>query len=56
VEVRSEEKVFQYIESFGDFVDASMFIERHLEEAALDEMYLYNCSINFINGQYRAGS
>lgn len=44
-----------YIEIFFNFLDASHWIEKHLEEHNKDEWYLEQCSINLINGAYRAG-
>jgi len=48
-------KVLTMVETFLNFLDASMWIEKHLEEHDPREWFLEQCSINLINGSYRAG-
>lgn len=44
-----------YIETFFNFHDACTWIDHHLDEHDKSEWYLEQCSINLINGSYRAG-
>lgn len=44
-----------FIETFFNFQEASLWIEKHLEEYDSKEWFLEQCSINLINGGYRCG-
>ena len=44
-----------YVEVFFNFLDASNWVQHHLEEYNKDEWHLEQCSINYINGAYRSG-
>lgn len=55
VTVATKRQVISHIETFFNFQDASLWIEKHLEEYNKDEWFLEQCSINLINGAYRSG-
>jgi hypothetical protein len=44
-----------FIETFFDFHDACTWVDHHLDDHDKNEWHLEQCSINLINGGYRAG-
>lgn len=43
------------VETFFSFYDASLWLEKNLEEFDKSEWYLEQASINYMNGLYRCG-
>jgi hypothetical protein len=50
-----DKEAYQFVESFVDFYGASSWIEGHLRDIEESDMHVYNCSVNYINGMFRAG-
>jgi hypothetical protein len=55
VKTIKKRKAVTHVETFFNFLDAAHWVEKHLEEYDVKEWYLEQCSINLINGSYRAG-
>ena len=51
----TKRQVVSMVETFFNFQDACLWVEKHLEEYDPREWYLEQSSINLINGAYRCG-